>query len=79
MSTSISDLLKQRPNTEPPEITLIKAFVRDEFDASCTVQMQTNLIIISVASASLAGSLRMRLHELQEQLETKKRLMIRIS
>ncbi len=79
MSTSIADLLKQRSPDEPPEIAAIKAFVLREFDAPCSVKLQTNLIVINVSSAALAGSLRMKLHELQTQLDTPRRLSIRIS
>jgi hypothetical protein len=79
MSTSIADLLQEKQNNEPPEIAAIKSFVLQAFDAPCSVQLQTHLIVIGVSSAALAGSLRARLHELQGQLDTKKRLTIRIN
>lgn len=79
MSTSIADLLKHRQSDEPPEIAAIKAFVLREFDANCSVRLQDSLIIIVVSSAALAGSLRLRLHELQASLDTNKRLTIRIN
>lgn len=79
MSTSIADLLKNRSADEPPEIQTIKQFVRKEFDAPCQVVIQQNQIIIQVSSAALAGSLRLRLYELQSLAGGIKRLVIRIS
>ena len=76
---SLQDLLKNKDNQEPPEIVVIKSFLKDEFNATCLVVMRTNQIVIRVASASLAGALRMRIHELQKLCETDKRLMIQIS
>ncbi|TXG78129.1 hypothetical protein E6P97_00315 [Patescibacteria group bacterium] len=79
MTTSLADLLKNRAPAEPPEIAVIKEFVRTHYDAPCRVTVQTRLIVIQVSSAALAGSLRMRLHELQQQIGSERRLAIRIS
>ena len=79
MSTSIADILGKRKPEEPPEIVMIKSFVRDNYDAGCTVHMKPGMIIIQVSSAGLAGSLRMRLHELQAEVGSAYRLTIRIS
>ncbi len=80
MSDSLGDLLagKSKAFAEPPEISQTKAFVRENFGADCQVTMQQWQIIISVKGASLAGALRLRLHELQDKLSTDKRLIIRI-
>lgn len=79
MTTSIADLLKNRSADEPPEIQTIKQFVKTEFNTSCQVSLQSNQIIITIQSASLAGALRMKLHELQRDVGPDKRLVIRIS
>lgn len=78
MSDSIADLLLQKNFEEPEEVLIIKAFLRDNYKSECTVTMAQNQIIIGVKGASLAGTLRMRLHELQSLCQTKKRLVIRI-
>lgn len=75
---SLEDLLKKKDNQEPPEVAIIKAFLQKEFQADCQVSTQTRTIVITVKSASLAGALRMRLHNLQASCQTDKRLMIRI-
>lgn len=75
---SLQDLLKKKDNTEPPEVAVIKIFLQKEFQAVCQVTVQQRNIVISVASSSLAGALRLRLHDLQAACQTEKRLMIRI-
>jgi hypothetical protein len=79
MTDSIGDLLGKREFEEPPEVRLIKDFVRKRFDVDVTVALQQNQIIIGVKSSALAGALRMHLHELQELIASKKRLVIRIT
>jgi hypothetical protein len=79
MTDSIGDLLGKREFEEPPEVRLIKDFVRKRFDVDVTVALQQHQIIIGVKSSALAGALRMHLHELQELIASKKRLVIRIT
>lgn len=76
---TIKDLLGKRGRAEPEEVQVIKAYVREQFQAEVAVTVQDKMIVISVAGAGLAGSLRPRLHELREKCGTDKRLMIRIS
>ncbi|HSX27185.1 MAG TPA: hypothetical protein VLG25_00185 [Patescibacteria group bacterium] len=78
MTDSIGDLLGKRDFDEPAEIKIIKDFLKDKFQSSASVTIQTNQIIIGISSSALAGSLRMHLHELQKLCNTKKRLVIRI-
>ena len=78
MSTPLGDILRNRRVEEPAEVQVIKKFVQKQFGASCRVVVQPQQIVIQVASASLAGALRIKLHELQKLCDTDKRLMIRI-
>lgn len=80
MSDSLGDLLagKSKAFAEPPEVKQIKLFVRKNFNADCSVTVQQWQNVITVQGASLGGALRMRLHELQDTVGTKKRLVIRI-
>ena len=78
MTNSMADILGKREFHEPKEIQVIKTFVRKQFSSDCAVKIGDRAITIIVDSASLAGSLRMHLHTLAEQCETKKRLVIRI-
>lgn len=79
MADSLSDVLKNYDFEEPPEIERVKRYIRDEFHADCKVSISANVITIIVASAALAGALRPRLHKLRSDVETEKRLVIRIS
>lgn len=79
MSTPLGDILKHRHIKEPEEVQVIKKFVQKHFTANCRVSVQPQQIIIQVGSASLAGALRIKLHELQKLCNTEKRLVIRIS
>ena len=76
---NIADILSTRNYDEPAEVQVIKGFLRDNYQADCTVSVNTRQIIITVRGASLAGALRMRLHELQALCQTQKRLVIRIT
>lgn len=78
MSDSLADLLAQKNFGEPTEIQVIKHFLKENYNSDCQVTIGPRLIAIGVKSASLAGALRMRLHELQALCQTEKRLVIRI-
>lgn len=78
MSESISDLLAKRSPAEPPEVQAIKKYVREHIGLEVSVSLSTTRITIGVPSAAAAGSLRMHLHELQQQLNLERRLVIRI-
>jgi len=74
----IEDLLAQRRPQEPPEISAIKKYIQEHFQSAAKIQMHQDSITITVASASLAGTLRMRLLQIQEAAQTDKRLVLRI-
>ena len=80
MSNSLGDLLagKGKELSAPPEVRIIKTFVRENFETDCHVTVQQWQIIIGVRGASMASALRMRLHELQKLCNTNKRLVLRI-
>ena len=75
---SLQDILGQRTFDAPPEIETIKSFVRKQFSSDCGVVLQTRSITIVVNSAGLAGSLRPLLYKLKKDLDTDKKLFIRI-
>ena len=78
MTESLGDLLAGKSLHEPAEIKIIKSFVRDNYNSPCQVTMQERQIVIGVKGASLAGALRVRLHELQALCGGNKRLVLRI-
>lgn len=75
---SLLDILGDKDFEQPPEIATIKTFVRKKYSTDVGVNVQTHSITITTRSASLAGSLRPQLHTLKKQLDTDKKLFIRI-
>lgn len=78
MSDSLGSLLSQRELFEPPEIQRLKAFVLAEYKITPQVSISGSNLVISVKGAALAGTLRMRIVELEKIAATDKRLVIRI-
>ena len=75
---SLGSLLGGQKFVEPPEVEAIKEYVQKKYDSAVKVQVTEKQIMIIVASAALAGTLRTELHTLQEQLKTDKKLALRI-
>lgn len=78
MAESLGDLLAKKNLREPAEILVIRTFLHENYKAECQVTMGQRQIVIAVQGASLAGAIRMRLHELQALCQTDKRLVLRI-
>lgn len=79
MADLLADILATKNLEEPDEILIINNFLKQNYQAICQVTMTPRQIIITVKGASLAGALRMRLHELQTLCQTDKKLIIRIT
>lgn len=75
---SLQDIIGRKDFDTPPEIEIIKTFVRKTFSSDVGVQIQAYSITITTPSAALAGSLRPLLHKLKKELETDKKIFIRI-
>lgn len=75
---SLHDLLSQYSPKEPEEVLAIKRYIAAEFGTESSVGIQGNALVITVASASLANTLRLRLPALQAIANTDKRLVFRI-
>ncbi len=78
MADQLSDILSRRLPAEPPEVKVIKDYIKEHFDSLVSVSIGKSQIVITVPGASLAGALRMSLFELQSHLATDKKLVIRI-
>jgi hypothetical protein len=58
---SIGDLLSRYKPQEPEEITAVKQYISDEFGVTSNVGLQgETALIITIPSAALANTLRMR-------------------
>lgn len=73
------DILGKKDFDEPPEIAAIKKYVRDNFKTEVGVQIKDKDMIVSVPSASLAATLRLRSPEIKRRCQLDKRLVFRIS
>lgn len=78
MADTLRDLLAGRFDQQPPEIQIIKDFVKENFDEVVAVTMRDQQIVIQTRSSALAGALRPHIFELSKLCKTKKRLVIRI-
>jgi hypothetical protein len=76
--SSIADIISKKQFAEPPEMVIIKEFVKEMFDALVAVSMNEKIITIHAPSAAMAGALRPHLYTIKEMCQTEKRLIIRI-
>jgi hypothetical protein len=75
---SLQDLLGRYKPQEPEEILAIKRYIYDTFQVASSVGIQGESIVITVASASLANTLRFHVPRLQAAGNTGKRIILRI-
>jgi hypothetical protein len=75
---SLQSILSDKDFDEPPEISSIKKYVQSEFGTVVGVQVRERDIIISVPSAALANTLRLRGPEIKRRCQLVKRLIFRI-
>lgn len=75
---SLGSILGNKDFDEPPEMASIKKYVQDEFQSVVGVQVRERDIIISVPSAALANTLRLRGPEMKRRCQLDKRLTFRI-
>jgi len=75
---SLLNILRNRDFDEPPEITSIKKYVKDEFKTEVSVQVRDKDIVVSVPSAALANTLRLRGPEMKRRCQLEKKLTFRI-
>lgn len=75
---NLGDILGKKSFRPPDEIQIIKDYVQEHYQSPVTVEVKPNQLVITVANSSLAGALRLKLHELAELCRTDKRLVIRI-
>lgn len=76
---SLHNILLQRDFDEPIEIKIIKAYIRNTFNADSEVIVRNRDIIIKVANAALANTLRLKGPEIKKICNTDKRLIFQIT
>lgn len=75
---SLHSILSNKDFDEPPEITSIKKYVQDEFQSEVGVQVRDKNIVVTVPSAALANTLRLRSPEITRRCQLDKKLIFRI-
>ena len=75
---SLGSLLGNKDFHEPPEVQAIKKYVKDAFNVDVMVMVRERDIVIGVANAALANTLRLRSPEIKRQCQLSKRLTFRI-
>ena len=75
---SLQNLLGAYNSNEPAEIVAIKRYIHETFDAPSSVGLQGETIIIVVANASLANTLRFQISKLRLAAKTDKKIVFRI-
>lgn len=75
---SLSDILGHKDFDEPPEMSSIKKYVKEEFDVAVSVLVRDKDIVIGVPSAALANTLRLRSPEIKRRCQLTKKLTFRI-
>ena len=76
---SLHSILSNKDFDEPPEMAAIKKYVQEEFRTKVSVLVRDKDIVITVPSAALAGTLRLRGPEIKRRCQLTKRLSFRIS
>lgn len=76
MTNALGDLLPKDKYREPPEVRIIKDFVREKYGEEVDVIVRQDRIVVQAPGAALAGTLRPRLHELQDLVGPHRRLVL---
>lgn len=75
---SLQDILSRYGNPEQPELTALKRYVDEHYHTPISVAVNGETIVVTVPSASLANTLRLRMTDIQQSCGIKKRLLFRI-
>lgn len=75
---SLQDLLGKYSPKEPDEVLAIKRYILEQFEYPAKVGIHGEALVITVTSASLANTLRLRLPALRAAAHTSRRLIFRI-
>lgn len=75
---SLEDLLGRYRPEQPDEILLAKRYIMEHFKAESSVGVSGETLVITVHSAALANTLRLRLLDLKDYCRTAKKIVLRI-
>ncbi len=75
---SLNSILSNKDFDEPPEIASIKKYVLDEFKTEVSVAVRGDSIVVTIPSAALVNTLRLRGPEIKRRCQLDKKLVFRI-
>jgi len=75
---SLQEILGQRDFTPPDELTALSDYVKRRYHSSCSVKLQRDVIILSVPSSALAGTIQLEKAKIVEACNLRHKLVIRI-
>jgi hypothetical protein len=75
---SLEDLLGKYTPKEPTEVLAVKQYIQETFSTTSSVALRGESIVVTVASAALANTLRFHMTNLQAAAQTEKRIILRI-
>jgi len=78
MTDSLSDILGKREYSEPPEVAMIKDFVKAEIGETPKVSVSHGNFIVQISSSAAAGNLRYKLFQLQRSIGHAHKIIIRV-
>lgn len=80
MGESLGDIIKRRgaSQSEPQDFIVIRKFVQERYSVTPKLSVSKAGITITVPNSGVAGNLRFDLYDIQQLLEQKQRLIIRI-
>lgn len=74
----IGDLLQRYNPQGPDDLLAVKRYIAAEFNTQVSVGIQGEALVVTVPSAALANTLRLRTAAIQQAAGTRKRLIFRI-
>lgn len=74
----MQELLGRYSPQEPEEVSAVKRYIFNEFGTESSVGLHGETLVVTVASASLANALRLRMTSLKKAANTKRKIMFRI-
>lgn len=75
---SIDNILRSKNTSEPPQVSALKRYVKDNHDTDISVRVSSKAYVITVPNAALAHKMRVETREITHQCKLEKRLVIHI-
>lgn len=73
---NLQNLLNQKKYSEPPELRLLKTYIKEQFASEVLVKSDNNTIIITAPNSALASRLHSDILKLQDISKTDKKIKI---